>query len=191
MSSGERAAAEDFSPQSGPAPAGTDAQAESCLPSGLFESCDPSVVDELAGSVAQVFLRHMATECAPPIEVGKLEQDNTRNLVSDEEIVAFLTERSSGPRTEAPDLDADLAGERLFILADLATHGSGLARQKATTELREFVNGLWRDKRIESGLLRELVELIDHARQRAGVSVLLQVLLMAATKAMETSEARG
>ncbi len=157
----------------------------SSLPSGVFESCDPNVEAELAGSVAQIFLRHMATEDPPQALASQAVKVPKRDHVSEEEVETFTSIRSLQAPAPPPDLKKNLSAERLWILADLATSGTSASRQRATKELGECINDLWEAQELEKSLLTQLIQLIDQARERTGVSMLMNVLLMAATNAAE------
>lgn len=146
---------------------------------------EPSVEAELAGSVAQIFLRHMATEEPPPaLAEAKLEIPK-RDVVSEEEVETFTSIRALQTAMLPPDLQKNLSAERLWILADLATQGTSASRQRATKELGGCINDLWEGQELEKSLLTQLIQLIDQARERTGVSMLMNVLLMAASNAAE------
>ena len=157
----------------------------SSLPADVFEACEPDVEAELAGSVAQIFLRHMATE-EPPLSVPALNlKIPERDVVSEEEVETFTSIRALQAAMLPPDLQKNLSAERLWILADLATHGTSASRQRATKELGGCINDLWESQELEQSLLTQLIQLIDQARERTGVSMLMNVLLMAASNAAE------
>ena len=160
----------------------------SSLPSDVFESCESNVEAELAGSVAQIFLRHMATEEPAQSLTKKALKVPKRDHVSEEEVETFTSIRSLQAPMLPPDLTKNLSGERLWILADLATQGTSASRQRATKELGECINDLWEEQELEKSLLTQLIQLIDQARERTGVSMLMNVLLMAATNAAEGQE---
>lgn len=157
----------------------------SSLPSDVFEACEPDVEAELAGSVAQIFLRHMATEEPPPSVAEARLEIPKRDEVSQEEVETFTSIRSLQAAMLPPDLQKNLSAERLWILADLATHGTNSSRQRATKELGGCINDLWETQELEKSLLTQLIQLIDQARERTGVSMLMNVLLMAAANAAE------
>ncbi len=157
----------------------------SCLPADVFEVCESNVETELAGSVAQIFLRHMATE-EPSLTVAIADlKVPKRDEVSEEEVETFTSIRALQAAMLPPDLQKNLSAERLWILADLATHGTSASRQRANKELGGCINDLWESQELEKSLLTQLIQLIDQARERTGVSMLMNVLLMAASNAAE------
>jgi hypothetical protein len=158
----------------------------SSLPSGVFEACEPNVEAELAGSVAQIFLRHMATEEPPPSVPKAIIAKPVRDVVSKEEVETFTSIRALQATVQPPDLKKNLSAERLWILADLATHGTSASRQRANKELGGCINDLWETQELEQSLLTQLIQLIDQARERTGVS--MNVLLMAASNAAEDQD---
>ncbi len=158
------------------------------LPSGVFRSRNPDVEAELAASVSTLFLRHMASEGVPETRTEPIPHVAPRNKVSSADLDAFIADLKSRPPAPCPDLCTDLETERLWILADMATNGGGVSRLLATTELRDRIGRLDRDHAISTDTLRELVQMIRKARERRGISVLLHVLMLAASEALKRRE---
>ncbi|MCA8943477.1 MAG: hypothetical protein KDB80_13015, partial [Planctomycetes bacterium] len=156
----------------------------SSLPSGVFKALDKDVEQELNGPVADVFLRHMVAPNAKQ-HADAMPAEIVENRVDPAEIEAFLA-RYDDPSTEpAPDVERNLATERTWVLADLATHGSGRARELATRELREFADAFDRTDDFDLGILTDLVTAITERQADGNVSVLLQLLLSAANRTLE------
>lgn len=156
----------------------------SSLPSGVFKALDKDVEQKLNGPVADIFLRHMTVPTdLPGIDV--IPDEIVENRVDPAEIEAFLALYDAKSAERAPDVERGLATERTWVLADLATNGSGRARELATRELREFMSNFDRTDDFDPEVLSDLVTAITEKQVGGDVSVLLQVLLSAANRTLE------
>jgi hypothetical protein len=151
----------------------------------VFRVTDPQVEAELTASLADLLLRHMATEPVPSVATTPPPRAPERDRVAADEIDAFVEAVSGRTTVPAPSLTAGLDVERLWILADLANSGTGLCRMRATAELRAAIERLDELDRIEPDLLATMVERIRAARRHGEVSVLMHVLLLAASESLE------
>lgn len=160
-------------------------QRSSGVPLAMFGTCDPDVESKLVDDVVWQLLRHMdldssaLPEDAPPeiLEENKISTDDIRELIDDLDEVA----------TDAPpDLLEHLPQERLWILLDLVREGSGLARQRATVELRDAMHHLRDWEGINAEVLRQLIGVLRTASEHHDKTVLFQALQMAAERALQS-----
>jgi hypothetical protein len=177
------------------APAGDQMESvrrSSSLPSGVFKRIDAKVEQALTGPVADVFLSHMT---APPLPVVQQQRPKVApiagNSVSQEEIGAFMSAYSDAAGAAKPEVTLGLSSERMWVLTDLATHGSGRARELATRELRDLVRAMSVAEFSDVDLLRRLVRTIEQRDSAESISVLLQVLLASAREALRNLEGRA
>ncbi len=171
-------------------PSGTDKETgmenverASSLPGSVFSACDALVEAELEASVANVFLKYMATECIPisePTDLGR-----PRDSVSSTDIRAFLDAEAERELVTAPQLDCGLDPERIWVLADLTLNGSGLSRHRATLKLREFIDELWSSTDLDPALLLQMMEMIKTHEKNGAMSMLMHILLLAVTSAYD------
>ena len=173
---------------------------ESSLPLNLFDACDPRVEDLLSGLAGNLLLQQMAMPAqfgaAPPMtpeDAIEIEHDFDRDpAVSDEEIDGFvaawtnsdsdLTQEASQP----PPLDEGTEVERVWVLADLATTASGLARQRATRVLRDVMEEI--QENIEDDVLQTIVRDLarhDDSQNDGETPVLIQILRAAVRRAVD------
>jgi hypothetical protein len=108
------------------------------------------------------------------------------NAITAQDIRALIDELGAGTAA-APDLLEHLPQERLWILLDLVREGSGLARQRATVELREAMQHLAEWEGVNQHVLRELIRLLDEASAERGEPVLFRALRIAAERALHTA----
>ena len=86
-----------------------------------------------------------------------------------------------------PDLLEHLAVEQLWILLDIAVIGTGLARQRATTQLREAMRDLHRRDGLETPHLQELASMLGTIPS-GEMSLLFQTLQLATHRALEQQQ---
>lgn len=168
----------------------------SSLPSGVFKAIDTNVETALTGPVADVFLTHMAASgAAASHDPARHEEEpepepNPRNRIEPEEIDAFMAKYKSAEPAAVPDLAHGLRCERMWVLTDLASCGSGRARELATRELRSMVGRMGSTDEFDLDVLNSLVEVIEPIETGDKSTVLLQVLLSSARQAIRQIEAQ-
>ncbi len=162
----------------------SDLRRTSTLPVGTFDVCDPMVEAALADSAVQIFLKHM-TAIRPDVRGGQdIDDLPQRETVTQEEIDECLeasAEMGDVSPLDVPDVLAGLDDERLWILADLTRFGTGLTRQLATKELRQFLTNVWDDE-VQVDTLKGLVQSLRTAS--GGASAMLHVLMLAASNSL-------
>lgn len=161
----------------------------SSLPSGVFKALDNDIEEKLKGPVADVFLQHMM---APSIgaAVSDSEPDEVvENRVDPAEIAKFFETYADKAAAETPRLDAGESSERIWVLADLATNGSGRARELATRELRHVISRFDRTDEFEPELLMAFVEAITDEQASGNISVVLEMLLTSANRTLSKIQA--
>ena len=156
----------------------------SSVPEETFAPCDSGVEDSLLNGVLGLILKSFERDTGT--DAGALGEDVLRReeRVTDADIDAFLRAFAEWPPADAPRLDEGLAGERLWILVDLARNGPGLSRQRATRELRETMGSLWHTEGIDQFFLQQLIDLLGQVEQTGESSVLFQMLRMSAASAL-------
>lgn len=167
---------------------GEDLRRTSSVPGEMFDACDPVVEAHLLDDdVVRKLLARLnsadqsrAAKRLAAVPPGDLE----RNRVTPEQIEEFFASLREPTTVEVPSLNEGFAQERSWILIDLARNGSGIARQRATRELRESMRDLSARDGFDRRMLERLVELLDEARA-AGAPVLFDTLRGAARSALE------
>lgn len=153
------------------------------LPKDILTSSDPAVEHVLANAAIKVFRRHMMGDehLAPqnlPRGERRVETIDAKELRECAEQLCDLSAE------DPPDLEHELAPERMWILLDLSRNGAGLARQRATAELRDLLAGPSFARDVGLATLEALVPLLERAKQQKDVPVVFQVLHMAAERAL-------
>lgn len=150
---------------------GAGVVAESALPASLFECQEPMVEAALMDAAGRVFLERLggAIEHRPDAEMRHV-------AVSAEAIGACLGELATLAGDPTPDLLAGLEHERTWILFDLARHGTGLGRQRATHELRAMVRGMCERPAEAAELLAAMAAELARAMTGGGFPVVFQAL---------------
>jgi hypothetical protein len=115
-------------------------------------------------------------------EAPRLDVDG-RNRVSPQEIEKVFASMSAPAPDQVPSLTENLAQERRWILIDLAKNGSGLARQRATRELRDDMQSVASWEGFDLHLLEQLVAELGEA-SAAGAPMLFEALRVAAARAV-------
>ena len=158
------------------------------VPLAAFSACDPTVEAKLIDdSIVQIFLHHMNKETAfVPSE--KPQESSRDKPVIAADIQALMAAVDEIEQEPAPDLLENLAQERLWILADIAKHGGGLARQRATAELRETMNRVLEWDEASTFVLEQLVQLLGEASQRGDMPVLFSTLRLVAKRALREQQ---
>jgi hypothetical protein len=166
---------------------GDDLRRTSSVPGEMFDACDPVVEAHLLddGVVRKLLSRLNSVDQsraakrlgdAPPTDLE-------RNRVTPQEIEEFFASLTQAQPAEPPNLADGLAQERSWILIDLARNASGLARQRATRELRESMRDLASCDGFDRSMLVRLIELLDEACA-AGAPLLFDALRRAAQRAL-------
>ncbi len=153
-------------------------------------ACDPSVEAEILDqAVTSVFLRHMSLGAEPVAwrEDPPARRSKDAPIRADElrALAAATTEIECAP---APPLDERLGEERLWILADISMRGGGVARQRATAELRGAMRDLAAWRGVDATVLGELVGLLAEAMGRPDMPLLFRTLHAAAERALRAAE---
>lgn len=161
-----------------------DVERTSSVPPAAFGSFDPMLEARLLeDDVVQLLLRHMALlhDTADDDDgAGALRSES----VTDEEIAEFLRALPETTKEPPPDPLEGLHCERLWILLDFVENGAGLARQRATRELREAMRDLRTWQGVDRELLQRLVAMLGDARRERNGSVLLAAFDAAARRAL-------
>lgn len=159
------------------------------LPRDVFDACDPLVERALAEAAMKVFRRHMMGDEHVMPEV--LPQGEVREeKIAVDEIRATATELCAFPKVQAPDLHSHLGPERMWILLDMSKNSAGLARQRATAELREMLGSADVAETLGTTVLTALAALLDEARSQPGAPVVLQALHGSVERALRTTSER-
>src|SRR5690606_20130821 len=90
-----------------------------------------------------------------------------------------------------PDLMAGLEDERIWVLIDLARHGTGVTRQRATYEVRELLRGLAARSGEKRALLRDLATQLAAIVGGGAAPVLFRALLLEARTALRCASPAG
>jgi hypothetical protein len=153
-----------------------DVDRESALPADLFECQEPMVEAAVMDAAARVFLAKLGqpTEQDP----GAWPALPPREHVDRAAIAACVQQLQSLPDEPPPDLMRGLDDERLWVLVDLARHGSGLSRQRATHELRQLVHELSESPSDDGELLRQLAVELTPIKNDDGLPVVFQALVL-------------
>lgn len=160
----------------------------SSVPEAMFDAGDPvveahllddNVVRRLLHRLNSVDQSRSAKQLseAPPLDL------DGRNHVSEDEIAAFFASLVEPSPHPTPRLTENLAQERRWILIDLAKNGTGLARQRATQELRAEMHAIASWEGFDLRLLEQLVAELDEATS-AGAPLLFATLRLAAARAV-------
>lgn len=156
------------------------------LPHEVFDACDPTVEQALAQAAMKVFRRHMMGDEHVMPEVlpqGEMREENVP-VAEIRECVAEFTELATAP---APRLESDLTPERMWILLDMSRNSAGLARQRATSELRELLGNPNLAEQLGAQVLANLVRLLEEARSKPGVPIVFQALHLTAERALRAA----
>jgi hypothetical protein len=156
----------------------------SSVPEETFAPCDSGVEDSLLNGVLGLILRSFERDTGTAPHAPRADELCREERIGDADVDAFLRAFASWPAAAPPQLDEGLAGERLWILVDLARNGPGLSRQRATRELRETMGSLWHAEGIDQFFLQQLVDLLGQVAQTGESSVLFQMLRMSAAGAL-------
>ncbi len=132
----------------------------------------------LLDAAARVFLERLGGTADPPPAhpLPELAPRETISAVAVEQCLAELASLGDEP---APDLLRGLDHERTWILFDLARHGTGLGRQRATHELRGLVRSMCErsaDASETNELLRALSAELGRTLAAGGFPVVFQAL---------------
>lgn len=144
---------------------------------------EPPLEDELLEDVLSLFLTHFARDGQAIVDPG-FDLPLRDNSIAPAEIEGLLRHLQQQGAVSPPDLHQGWEGERLWILIDLARNGPGLARQRATVELREIMARRWRRDGVDRSLLDQLVDLLRNLRAAGDGSVLFQMLQRSAAQAL-------
>jgi hypothetical protein len=144
---------------------------------------DPPLEAKLLEDVLSLFLTHFARDGQAAVDAG-FDLPLRNNSIAPEEIEDLLRHLDRQGAASPLDLHQGLEGERLWILIDLARNGPGLARQRATVELREIMARRWRHDGVDRSLLDQLVDLLRNLRAAGDGSVLFQMLQVSAAQAL-------
>lgn len=149
---------------------------ESALPADLFECQEPMVEAAVMDAAARVFLDKLGhptlADAAPLRSLPDLA------AVDQAAIEACLVQFRELGDEAPPDLMCGLDDERLWVLVDLARHGSGLGRQRATHELRQLLRELGVQAEDNRTLLEVLAERLTDEMRGGGYPVVFQALLL-------------
>ena len=156
----------------------------SSVPEETFAPCDSGVEDSLLNGVLGLILRSFERDTGAAVRPPAANELGREERVADRDVDAFLRVFRSWPPAPPPPLDEGLAGERMWILVDLARNGPGLSRQRATRELRETMGSLWHAEGIDQFFLQQLVDLLGQVAGTGESSVLFQMLRMSASTAL-------
>ncbi len=162
----------------------------SSLPREVFEACDPMVETALAEAALRVIRRHLRSEEASVYDVEPPEDDLLEPIdpLLQRRTAEELALACDGP---PPSPDERLAEERMWILLDLSKHGSGVARQKASQELRDLLADPDVADQIGRAVLDRLVPLLAETKARKGMPVIFHALHKCAERALgQDKEAR-
>lgn len=161
-------------------PDGEVVEQASGVPVSVFRACDRIVEAKLIGDGLHL-LRHMNIDDsflvnAPPPEVA----DNSVDPGHVRDMLSWLEQDQPEGH---PDLLEDLPLERLWILLDISVIGSGLARQRATFELRTTMQDLRACDGMDTAQLEELSQMLTCDEFRA-LPMLCQTLRLATERAL-------
>ncbi|MEZ5963864.1 MAG: hypothetical protein R3F56_08475 [Planctomycetota bacterium] len=153
-----------------------DVERESALPADLFECQEPMVEAAVMDAAARVFLDRLgqqpAADLPPPHGLPDAES------VDAAAVEACLRHFQQLQEEAPPDLLAGLDDERLWVLVDLARHGTGLGRQRATLELRQLLRRLTEHAGDNRTVLAQLAGGLEAAVREGGFPVVFQALLL-------------
>jgi hypothetical protein len=160
--------------------AGRAVEQASGIPLALFGACDPMVEAKLLEDAMQL-LRQMTVDTelmptSPPPDVAA-------NAVEPADIEALVRGLAGVAAEPEPDLLEGAAVERLWVLLDIAVAGTGVARQRATAQLREAMLDL-RGGGVETPHLHELARLLE-CEGADDMSLLLRTLQLATRRALD------
>ena len=154
------------------------------IPLAMFAACDPMIEAKLIEDAMQL-LTQMTVDAAllptsPPPDVAA-------NVIEPADVEALLRDVTQDVDDSLPDLLGGSAVERLWVLLDIAVVGNGLARQRATAQLREAMQDLRRCEGLETPHLKELASMLGSV-DSDDMSLLFQTLQLATRSAFEQQE---
>lgn len=153
-----------------------DVERESALPADLFECQEPMVEAAVMDAAARVFLDRLGQQPATDLPPAHGLPD--AEFVDPAAIEACLRHFEHLPDELPPDPLAGLEDERVWVLVDLARHGTGLGRQRATHELRQVLRRLSESAPDNRTLLVQLASGLEQAVREGGYPVVFQALLL-------------
>lgn len=167
-----------------------DLRKTSGAPVAMYGSCDPMVEARLADDVVRIVLHHMNREDSRA-DVQRAERpeatpdrsgargDADLEQAEIESLFDALNEVSS-----PPDPLELLDSERLWVLTDLSVHANGIARQRATHELRDAMRKFVNPQLANLDLVERLHAALTSARQKDGLPLILETLHRATARAL-------
>jgi hypothetical protein len=159
--------------------------AGSTLPNEILAGSDPTVEHLLVNAAIKVFRRHMMGD--ERLAPENLPHGERRvEAIEAKELRTCAEELCDLPAEAPPDLEQDLAPERMWILLDLGRNCAGLARQRATAELRDLIAGPGFGREVGPATLESLVPLLERAKQQKDVPVVFHILHLAAERALRS-----
>lgn len=163
---------------------GQEVERTSGIPLAIFAACDPMIEAKLIEDAMQL-LTKMNVDAAlvptsPPPDVAA-------NAIRPEDVDALLSSVTEVHDEAEPDLLEDLAVERLWVLLDIAVVGSGVARQRATAQLRQAMLDLRQCEGLETPHIEELAAMLGEVGAD-DMSLLFKTLQLATRRALEQQE---
>jgi hypothetical protein len=163
-----------------------DLRRESTLPATVFDCQEPMVEAALMDAAASLLLQRLSVD-APTDRTGPTVDH--AEVVTEAELKAFWNQLPRLAVAPPPAIAADLGSERLWVLIDMSRHGNGLARQRASTELRPLLHHLVRRGEMDAPALRRLIERLRAAQVRQRAPVLLRALMRQAQALLQNGVA--
>jgi hypothetical protein len=142
----------------------------------------------LVDAAARVFLEQLG-HGGPSTPLTSTGVPLPREIIDVDAFAACLREFRALTAEPPPDLMRGLADERVWILLDLARHGTGLSRQRATLELRQLLHQLGSEAEQHVDLLRDLSAQLAGAVRGGGFPVVFAALLFEAQAALRRLDA--
>jgi hypothetical protein len=155
-----------------------DVERDSALPVNLFDCQEPMVEAALVEAAGRLFLDKLGQPTT--LALPRQPPPPLAETVDAAALDACLAEFRALGDAAAPDPLAGLADERLWVLLDLARHGSGVGRQRATLELRASLRELSEDASDRAELLRDVAQALQQAVAGADCPVVFTALLLEA-----------
>ncbi|MCC6671100.1 MAG: hypothetical protein IT458_08565 [Planctomycetes bacterium] len=166
-----------------------DPKGASCLPGAIYDTGDAQVENALSDTVLAIFRAHLTIE--PQMARSEAAAETCEENLRPEELAETFRRLAAMGPVPAPDLLAGFDQERTWILLDLSVQGAGLARQRATAELRQTVCQQWHKDSMDLRLLETLAQLLKQACAREGAPALIRALALTANDALRGRHARA
>ena len=177
-----------------------DLRKTSGAPVAMYGSCDPMVEARLADDVVRIVLHHMNREdgrtklepAKPGHRAGSEATPDRSGSHGDADLEQSEIQALFDALNDVsmpPDPLELLDSERLWVLADLSVHAGGIARQRATHELREAMRRFVNPATTDNTLIEQLHSALTDARQQTSLPLILETLHRATARALSVHAA--